>query len=165
MSDCLKSLISRLEALGAKASSQHLAQILEAEASSYEVIKKRCEFSESRYTRKRIAIGEFYELLLIGWLPGQASTIHDHLDSSCAFRVLSGVATEKLYSLDTVDPEGIWWAKFQSERDYQPGDICQTASSDDIHRVSNDHSNEPLVTLHIYSPPIKMRVYQERKAV
>ncbi len=111
------------------------------------------EFTPCGYTRTLLHSTPDYEALLMCWLPGQHSTIHDHHGSSCVFRVLMGTATETEFSLDElgrVHP-GV-------QHEYTTGEVIASAASD-IHQVSN-LSGEDLVTLHVYSPSLsEMRVY------
>ena len=90
---------------------------------------------------------EFYELVVICWIPGQETPIHDHVGSDCAFLIVDGVSTETIYE---TNEEGL--AHPINVKRYQPGDVC-AAEEPDIHRVSNNTDSE-LVNLHIYSPPL-----------
>ena len=105
------------------------------------------DFDPGRYTRTVLRAGPAYEALIVCWLPGQHSAIHDHRGSNCAFRVLIGRASETIYS---IDEQGLAHAGEQNR--YTTGFVA--ASSDlDVHRVSN-LDGEDLVTLHIYSSPL-----------
>src|SRR5690349_18454255 len=44
-------------------------------------------FDPTTYQRNRVARGDHYEALVLCWLPGQRSPIHDHRGSSCAVKV------------------------------------------------------------------------------
>ena len=50
-------------------------------------------FDACTYRRNLIRRTAAYEALLLCWLPGQRSPIHDHRGSGCAFRVVEGVVT------------------------------------------------------------------------
>ena len=112
------------------------------------------DFDTAGYTRTVLHQGPSYEALLMCWLPGQHSVIHDHRGSHCAFRVLMGTATETVYSLDQLGR-----AHACGERHYTTGHVA-ASSEGDIHRVSN-LEGEDLVTLHVYSPSLRqMRTYR-----
>jgi predicted metal-dependent enzyme (double-stranded beta helix superfamily) len=88
-------------------------------------------------------------------LPGQFSDIHDHDGVDCVFRVLRGVAVERRYSLD-----GQGHARLVSEDRYLPGSVV-LSTNEDIHALGNDAaSGETLITLHVYRPEARMRVYR-----
>lgn len=107
-------------------------------------------FDPVRYTRNLIAEGPHYCLLLLCWGSGQRSTIHDHSNSACAFKVLTGVCSETLYRMTPcgqVVP--------QCTKEFRTGGVVAAARTT-IHQVSNLQSpGERLVTLHLYSPPLK----------
>jgi cysteine dioxygenase len=106
-------------------------------------------FSPGHYTRNPIALGPAYQALVLCWLPGQESVIHDHQGSSCAVRVLEGECTEVAYA----------WQDDGSlaERPgccLSEGCICGTQDAD-IHKIVNRQPDN-LVTLHVYSPPLEI---------
>jgi cysteine dioxygenase len=106
-------------------------------------------FDACKYRRNLIRRTPEYEALLLCWQPGQRSPIHDHRGSGCAFRVVEGVVTETLYERtagDLATPATMRWLP--------SGTIC--ASRDfDIHEVANTECRADLVTLHVYSPPLR----------
>jgi cysteine dioxygenase len=106
-------------------------------------------FSSGHYTRNPIALGPAYQALVLCWLPGQESVIHDHQGSSCAVRVLEGECTEVAYDWQ---PDGSL-----AERAgccLGLGRICGTQDAD-IHKIRNLTPGN-LVTLHVYSPPLEI---------
>ena len=107
-------------------------------------------FSERKYTRNLIADGTLYNLWLLCWRSGQRSPIHDHRESSCAVRIVSGVATETLFE---TAPNG--FIKPVQSCDHQCGQTTHSADLD-VHQISNLQAGDAeLVTLHVYSPPLK----------
>ena len=48
------------------------------------------KFKCATYTRNRVHLNEHFELVVICWEPGQASSIHDHGRSNCLYRVIQG---------------------------------------------------------------------------
>jgi cysteine dioxygenase len=105
-------------------------------------------FDACSYRRNLIRRTPEYEALLLCWLPGQRSPIHDHRGSGCAFRVIEGVVTETLY-----EPEKNGCVTAASMRWLPPGTICASREFD-IHEVANTQPQADLVTLHVYSPPL-----------
>src|SRR5262245_10777756 len=59
-----------------------------------------CEFSEARYARNQILLTEHFELVVICWHPGQASSIHDHGRSNCLYVVAQGQMQEEMFELN-----------------------------------------------------------------
>jgi cysteine dioxygenase len=107
-------------------------------------------FSEQGYMRNLVRAGLWYHVLVLCWKNGQRSPIHDHAGSSCCVRVLRGTLTETLFGFA---PHG--HVKALGSRDLLPGSITATADSD-LHQVSNlQDGDADLVTLHVYSPPLR----------
>ena len=106
------------------------------------------KFIDARYARNTVFENEHFELVLICWKPGQASAVHDHGDSYCLYLVVEGEFEERPFELgDDGEPVPT------TQRRWQRGDIT-IAGGPDIHQIAND-SGEDLVTVHIYSPPLK----------
>lgn len=116
-----------------------------------------CDISEHRrfkcttYTRNRVHLNEHFELVVICWEPGQASSIHDHGRSNCLYRVLEGVMVEEQFELG---PDGM--PVPTQETSYGENEIT-LAPGHLIHRINN-RADTHLVTLHIYSPPLDAAV-------
>ena len=118
-----------------------------------------CAFDDARYQRNTIAKTHWFELVLLCWKPGQATPIHDHEGSACAFKVIEGVATERRFTLENdgaLTPNG---------HCHMPaGHVC-AAKDGDIHLVVNE-GDVDLITLHIYSPSLdKYNVYDHDQVV
>jgi uncharacterized NAD(P)/FAD-binding protein YdhS/quercetin dioxygenase-like cupin family protein len=96
-------------------------------------------FDAGNYVRNLIKRTDRWELRLLCWRPGQSSSVHSHGKAACAFRVLRGSATES--------------ALGQRDRTLVPGDIVEESPFKLVHQVSN-REDDPLLTLHAYSPPL-----------
>jgi cysteine dioxygenase len=108
-------------------------------------------FADERYQRNLVYRGRAYEALLLCWKAGQRSPIHDHRGSACAFRVIEGTASETRFHRTS---EGLIFPLGTNE--LRPGTICATFDND-IHQVSNlQPRGMPLITLHIYSPALRI---------
>ncbi len=122
-------------------------------------IKSLASFDEDNYCRKRLFKNQHCEVLILSWLNGQRSKIHDHLNTACGVRVLKGEAIETLF--ETAENGYIYAAQSTHHRE---GSV--TVSMDnDIHQISNLQADDkPLVTLHVYSPPLsQFHLYQLEK--
>src|SRR5262249_48604890 len=107
-------------------------------------------FSDQSYTRNLVRAGPWYHLLVLCWKNGQRSPIHNHAGSSCGLRVLRGTMTETLFELP---PNGHVSPPFS--REIPAGSVVGSEDLD-IHQVSNlQAGGADLVTLHIYTPPLR----------
>lgn len=115
------------------------------------------QFNEGNYRRNQIRLGKWYEALIICWGPGHKSYIHDHNGSSCCFRVIEGTAREVICRPTGRSGE-LPLVKPIDTRRLAEGHVCGSASAH-IHEVINPSQTDDLITLHIYSPPLNMRIY------
>lgn len=58
-------------------------------------LKSAVRETQSGYSRAIAFRNAIAEVLVLTWLPGQTSPIHDHGDSTCLVRVISGSANER----------------------------------------------------------------------
>ena len=113
-----------------------------------------CKFHNARYARNLLAKGPWYQLLVICWRVGQSSPIHDHIGSACGVRVVQGVATETVYRTT-----GSGRVTPTAHREFSQGQVVLSEDTD-IHLITNQHPDQDLITLHLYTPPLNMRYYQ-----
>jgi cysteine dioxygenase len=113
------------------------------------------QFDPKRYRRNLMHEGPAYQALILCWRGGQRSPIHDHTGSSCCVKVLQGVMTETIFERKR---NGMIYATRSTEQ--RAGETIGSQDAD-IHQVSNlQEDGSPLITLHIYSPPLlTMNVY------
>lgn len=152
----LHPLISYLDSLTARVDLVQLGSILAELNVSAEDLAAILHFNPHHYVRNKVSSSNWYDLLVMCWGPRQFSAIHDHTDSSCGFKIVKGVSTETAYELSGKGP----YVRPAGSRCYQQGEIC-LAQDSAIHRISNESASEELITLHIYSPPLKMSNYEE----
>lgn len=100
-------------------------------------------YRTERYSRQILYRHEdLFEIVMIGWLPDQKTSIHGHPSGGCLFMVLEGVLQEVRY------PGG--------GRLHHPGEPVQyiddTMGQHEVRCVSRS----PTVSLHIYSPPFSV---------
>jgi cysteine dioxygenase len=153
--DKLRPLIAYLDSLTARADLKVLENLLHKLDLTTDDIKSSCIFGQRGYKRNTISRSDHYELLALCWHSGDRTPIHDHQGVSCAFKVLHGTGTEIRFR---PTPSGLICPASTTEM--HPGYICAALDAD-IHEVANFQApGMDLVTLHIYSPPIKkMNVY------
>lgn len=157
----LSSLLGYLDTLRARADLKVLTELLTGLEVSRADIAGCCQFGGKGYRRNTIARSDWYELLALCWRSGDCTPIHDHQGVSCAFRVVEGVGTELRF---VPTPSGL--IKPVVTIEMNPGYVC-AADDADIHQVCNMQApGQDLVTLHIYSPPIRtMHTYAFTNAI
>lgn len=146
----LQPLVSYLESLSARADLAVLSRLLAETPVTRAELQPVCVFGNRGYRRNTIARSDWFELLALCWRSGHCTPIHDHKGSSCAFRVVEGAGTEIRFR---PTPSGLICPT--ESHPMPPGYIC-AAEDNDIHQVANMQApGLDLITLHIYSPPIK----------
>jgi cysteine dioxygenase len=146
------------EAAAGRRSLSDLRALLEQASEDLLSLHEAAQFDRDRYTRKTLVQTQDVSVLLLAWLPGQTSEIHDHGGSLCTLRVLRGVATESRFELDA---NGL--AVEVSREAYLPGAVLGCDGTD-IHAMGNDGAaSDPLVTLHVYTPAPVMRLHTPAK--
>src|SRR5262245_13641688 len=149
MAKTLDELVRYLDGLRDRAPLGELRAELDGLEVGPEEFAEHLRFSDRTYRRNLVRGGAWYNLWVLCWRNGQRSPIHDHRGSSCAVRVLDGVATETLFEFA---PNGHVKATFS--RDLLPGAVVGSEDAD-VHQVSNLQAGDAdMVTLHIYSPPL-----------
>jgi uncharacterized NAD(P)/FAD-binding protein YdhS/predicted metal-dependent enzyme (double-stranded beta helix superfamily) len=102
------------------------------------------------YHRSTVVRREHYELLVLTWLPGQASVPHDHAGSISAMLVLQAEAAEGCWRIAA---DG--YVDLEYETIVRTGEL--TAWQDaGVHTIRNaSNSGETLVTVHVYTPTLR----------
>lgn len=146
----LGKLLAYLDSLQDRADLTILSRLLRELDITRQDIEAACHFCDSGYQRNIIKESPWYELVAICWKSGQRSPIHDHQGSSCAFRVVQGTVTELQFDHT---PSGLLTCSAVNQAG--EGYICASHDAD-IHQVLNAlPAGQDVVTLHIYSPPLK----------
>ncbi len=150
----LVKLIRHMDGLTGPAHLEDIRRLLgEADVEREELVQA-CKFSDVTYARNLLSKSPWYELLIICWRYGQCSPIHDHDQSVGGVRVVDGVATETRYrevGPGAVEPIG--------RGECKAGGVC-VVERDDIHLIENLQSDQELITLHLYSPPLSMNYFE-----
>lgn len=150
LSHRLRGLFDRLDRCPGPLSLADLHAEMSRAALSAEDLVPHAASDRAGYVRTLVHFAPHYEALVMCWLPGQHSPVHDHGGSACAVQVVEGRATEIAYHLR---PDGL--TEPTGTRVYHTGEVV-CSKDEDIHSLGNLPVNgEPageLVTLHIYSP-------------
>ena len=145
-----ESIVNYLDRLIARPPLDELISLLERSHITLDDVGKFAVFDPQHYRRNLVSENAWYHLLVLCWRSGQRSPIHDHARSVCAFTVLTGVCSETVYEFSAC---GQVYPIRTVDR--PTGSIVATQDSD-THQVSNLQSApQDLVTLHIYSPPLR----------
>ena len=96
----LSGLVGRLRRMGGPPAFGELGALLGGVEVAAEELRPYVSFKEGTYARHRVHLGEYAELLVLCWRPGQRTPIHDHAGSYGAVRVLRGVMWETLFEME-----------------------------------------------------------------
>jgi cysteine dioxygenase len=105
---------------------------------------------ENAYVRTLVYRDTRAELLVLTWLAGQRSPVHDHGPAEGLVRIVAGEATENLYRCRE---SGAAKRELMS-RTLRPG-IVSRLGGGMLHSLGNDTPETTLVTLHLYVPPLQ----------
>ncbi|HUO53260.1 MAG TPA: FAD/NAD(P)-binding protein, partial [Rhodoblastus sp.] len=150
LSPKLENLIRDLDKLGPRPSDLEVARIVNAAPLAIEDVAPFIRSNPRGYNRAYVARRDHYELLVMTWLPGQASPPHDHGGSAGVIRVLQGAATE---SSCAIAPDGYAETQYEDVHDVGAISAFQDSGVHMVHNAARDGSI--LVTLHAYAPPLK----------
>jgi len=110
-------------------------EIAEAKAAS--------SFCGDHYSRQIIHQINDFDIVIIGWQPGQMSPIHDHPTNGCIVYPICGTLSEWRYDEKL---NQIAACKLSSpDYTYIDNGIC-------IHKLGNEDPSENAISVHIYSP-------------
>ena len=113
-------------------------------------------WNSKHYTRTCIHRNEAFELLVICYEPGQATSIHDYDSQTAWIHPVIGEVTEERFRV--LKGGGLELVK---ELRLRPGVADSLTNGTSIHRFSNP-GPERAVTLNLYAKPMrKWRVYDE----
>ena len=147
---CLEPLVEYLNRLESRASIERLRELLEETKVTIDDVRDFVEFGSNQYRRNLVAVGPWYEVLVICWSSGQRSPIHNHATSTCGLKILQGICSETSFARSPCQQ-----VVARETQELTAGHICAT-QDDDTHQVSNlQPPGQNLVTLHIYSPPLR----------
>jgi uncharacterized NAD(P)/FAD-binding protein YdhS len=146
----LLELVRELDGLGKEPTLAALGHVMQRVKLTPADVTDYIQPTPRHYNRVPVVVRDAYDLLVMTWLPGQASAPHDHSGSICAMQVVQGQAVEGCYN---VAPDG--YVDLQYETAMRCGDVLAGQDAG-VHTVRNSSPNgELLVTVHVYSPPLR----------
>ncbi|HYE76880.1 MAG TPA: cysteine dioxygenase family protein [bacterium] len=149
----LAPLVAHMKALTAPPKVAQVMNWLESLDLKAEDLAPFISYREDGYNRCQVFLTEFQELLVLSWLPGQVTPIHDHVFSIGAIRVVQGPAMEQRFC---------WTGDGRLRTGLcqrHPTRYVAPVERDIVHQIWNPGPG-PMVTLHLYSPPLApMNIY------
>jgi predicted metal-dependent enzyme (double-stranded beta helix superfamily) len=128
------------------------------------LIGAHVRYCDARYARNLICRTPAFELLVLCWRPGQASTIHDHAGCLNVTRVYSGELTSRVFRRRDGGPGVATVGGAETgtlpagpvdlvDEQVLAGPGAATVDRGEIHQLGNT-SADGLVTVHLYAPPL-----------
>lgn len=121
-------------------------------------------FCDDHYARNLICRTAQFELLVLCWKPGQASTIHDHAGSLNVTRLYLGELTSRRFRRRD-GGRGVSQVGGTASGELPRGPVelideqviagsgAATVDRGEIHQLANESGSE-LITVHLYAPPL-----------
>ena len=128
------------------------------------LIGTHVRFCDDHYARNLICRTAQFELLVLCWKPGQASTIHDHAGSLNVTRLYLGELTSRRFRRRD-GGRGVSEAGGAASGGLPRGPVelideqviadsgAATVDRGEIHQLANESGTE-LITVHLYAPPL-----------
>jgi len=125
---------------------------------------KFAKWDKYKYTRNLMHEGNGnFNLILMCWPEGAVSPIHDHSNSHCFMRVLSGGVKEIRYDWPEQGVKSDGSLVETGTREVGEGATIYMSDELGVHRVENGSHSDKLVSVHLYSPPFQFcKVFDER---
>ena len=103
-------------------------------------------FDESRYQRILMYRDSNVDAYLLTWLPGQETRYHKHPSKGCIYRVLQGTLKEYRKTDNRVSDIDA------TESTMNTGTCAHMDDTLGIHKVKNENTDTPAISLHFYAP-------------
>lgn len=117
------------------------------------LIDEHIHFCADSYARNLVCRTPRFDMLVLCWKPGQVTTIHDHAGSLNVTRAYRGTVTSRIFEVTGRPSPDRAWVRLALEEKLGAG-RQSTVDVDGIHQLANT-SDQDLVTLHVYAPPLK----------
>jgi cysteine dioxygenase len=148
----LAALVQTLAALPCAPTQHDLDTLLRRLELEPEELNPHLVFKPHTYTRRRVFRNELCEMLVLCWLPGHRTAIHDHNGSYGAIRICEGEMAEEIFALNEAGE--VVPAETHTR---VAGEVTGT-DVPDIHRIGNadDGGEQRMITIHVYAPPLRV---------
>lgn len=118
-----------------------------------ELVREHIHFCQDAYARNLLCRTPRFDMLVLCWKPGHQTTIHDHCGSLNVTRVYRGIMTSRMFEVTSRPSPDRTFIRLAAEEKVGFG-VSATVDRTGIHQLANT-SDEDLVTLHVYAPPLK----------
>jgi uncharacterized NAD(P)/FAD-binding protein YdhS/predicted metal-dependent enzyme (double-stranded beta helix superfamily) len=145
----LLTLVEKLDSLGSDPGLLDITKAMQGIKLTPSDVAPFVQANPRGYNRAAVAVREQYELLVMTWLPGQASFPHDHSGSACVLQVVQGEAAEACYR---IAPDG--YADLEYEVNLETAGVAAFQDAG-VHSLRNARFDETLVTVHAYAPRLR----------
>eukprot|EP00474_Spongospora_subterranea_P004108 CRZ04566.1 hypothetical protein [Spongospora subterranea] len=109
---------------------------------------------DKSYTRNLISSDDVnFTLMMLCWNKGKLSPIHDHANSECWVRIVSGTALEEQFIKDPCDESAP--LQLKTVNTVPAGGVTHIHDRIGLHRLGNASSEHVMISLHCYSPPFR----------
>ncbi|MFC4075315.1 cysteine dioxygenase [Salinithrix halophila] len=129
-------------------------QIIETSSICVEDIEPYRHFETSSYGRNLIYGCSQFEMILICWKPEQESAIHDHDQSDCIMRCISGKLEETRYIQTSCEDGSASEIKQVNSKIVREGDVTYINNDIGLHKIRNINEGVSFA-LHVYFPGIR----------
>eukprot|EP01117_Protostelium_nocturnum_P015675 TRINITY_DN6097_c0_g1_i1.p1 TRINITY_DN6097_c0_g1~~TRINITY_DN6097_c0_g1_i1.p1 ORF type:complete len:220 (-),score=42.79 TRINITY_DN6097_c0_g1_i1:267-926(-) len=142
------------EELRTKGAGKSVVDIMKKYLAAHDDWKSYMHFNDFKYARNLVGANDMFELMVICWLPGQESPIHNHAGQHCWAAVLEGTISETHYHFSaTHSAFGEGPLEVVDEHSVSAGDVSYINDDIALH-VLKPANQERVATLHCYSKPI-----------
>lgn len=146
--DPLASLVQEISLLGLSSKLTELSRIVRKSNLKIQHVEDYVKFMTNNYHREPVIRTDEFDVLVLSWLPGQVSPIHNHRGSACCVKVLQGTAIETVYMPDSN-------GRFTTRSWVRVEGAVLAGEDADVHVVANrSDAGIGLVTLHVYRPAL-----------
>lgn len=159
VSSCLRELIHRLEYAVTvpdddAVRAYHVAESLRPALGRHDLLSpEQCATDPAHYCQHVLHTSAYFSLVVLAWLPGQATPIHDHI-AWCVFGVHQGEERECTYSIHE-QADGPYLRPAGGEL-HVTGSVGIALPPGDIHHVYNA-GNHAAISLHVYGANLSLR--------
>eukprot|EP00127_Corallochytrium_limacisporum_P002998 Clim_evm45s144 gene=Clim_evmTU45s144 len=123
-------------------------------ASNADDWKQYAFYAPHRYTRNLVDVGNgAYNLMILCWSEGQASSVHDHADSHCFMKLLEGELIEELYEMPEDHDGRDESLTLRSRTTLEKNAVAYIDDKIGLHRMVNASHTRRAASLHLYCPP------------
>jgi cysteine dioxygenase len=115
--------------------------------------KNYVKINKNRYNKELVYKNELFDIYIVTWNKKQKSSIHNHPEYGCVYKVLKGIITEYLF-----DPNIETIIKTNKLNENDIGYIHDNIG---YHYIENN-TDDISVSLHIYKPPNFSAIFNKK---